>query len=523
MIGVPITSLGHLAHALYPLPVLAVLMWSLGRRSAASAQWNTRVDLGLAALCGLLVAGLSTMWMPRYFLLMAPLSASDFSQYCESIGAFRAGDLDGWVKQRSLVAGALPAWLAGRIGVIDGLFVAAISSTAALGSGVFLWARAVHSRQAGLMAALIACVVAPLVLLSRTTTFYPEAVASYVLCAAGVSLALRYRRLPAVFAGALGLGLVLLIDVRGLIWALPAFGLLCAACVAAPGWLRRLGGLTIVGVVLWASYQVGGQTSWDQTPSLEVQASYYVDEALRRAEPDNAKAGISHKDAVFPVRYVWGRSPIQDIPKTLSFLAELNALLPADIGDLPETQYFRRVHVMPFLWPALLCLGLALWGIRRRPFLLLGFLGGLLPFAIALRSASMTVAHVRYIATGVAMVPVILGVGFAVLAVGSLSKKDELRLQPVLDRGDVLGLGLAVLLILGVVPSWLSPASTWRAPVAADAEPSNAIWYASQDNVPSDVSPECAASLSEDYAAGYPVGSQLLDWTVKQAPSHRPR
>jgi hypothetical protein len=523
MIGIPITPLGHLGHALYPLPVVAVLLWFIGRRTSPSAEWNTRVDLGLAAVSAIVVAGMCVGWMPRYFMLIAPLTASDFSQYCESVGAFRGDSLDAWVHQRSLVAGALPGMLSKHLGIVDGLFVSAVASIAALGAGVFLWARAAHSRVAGLMAALVTCAIAPLVLLSRTATFYPEAVATYVCCAAGVMLALRYRTLPAIVAGAVGIGCVLLIDVRGLIWALPALGLVGVAALAARGWVRRIGGILVIGLVLWGSHSVGARTTWETTPSLELQATYYVDEALRRASPNDPEAGIPNKDVGFPVRFIWGRSPISDIPETLSFLWALNQLLPEDIGDLPETRYARRVHVMPYVWTGLFSLGLVLLGLRRRPLLMLGFVGSLVPFAIALQSASTAVVHARYIATGIAMAPVILGVGFAVLYSGALTRRDERRMQPLLGSGDLLAIGVGVLLILGVIPSWLSPAATWRAPISADAEPANAIWHSSQAVVPSDVSSRCASALRKDYAAGYPVGSRLLGWTVAQAPKHRPR
>ncbi len=531
MIGIPITPLGHLAHALYPLPLLALVLWWVGRRhlwwagqhAAPSAPWNTRIDGGLTLLSAVCVASLCALWMPRYFLLKAPLTASDFSQYCASIGSFRSGTLEGWAMQRSLVAGALPAWLSSYLGVVDALFVSAVSSVAVLGASVFVWARAAHSRMAGLTAAMLACVVAPLVLLSRTATFYPEAVASYVCCAAGVTVALRYRTLPAITLGAMGTAWVLLIDVRGLIWALPAVCLVTVAALAAKGWLRRIGGLSVLGLVLWASYQVGERTSWEETPSLELQAAYYVDEALRRASPNDPQAGVPDKDKGFGVRFVWGQSPLEDIPRTLTKLWDLNQLLPDDIAQMHETQYARRVHVMPFVWPALLSLVLVIVGLRRRPLLLLGFLGGLVPFVIALRSASTAVVHARYIATGIAMVPVILGIGFAVLTSGVLGRADQHRMQKVLEPGDRLALGMILLVVLGILPSWLSPASTWRAPIAADAEPANAIWHAAQAEIPSDVSPLCAATLREDYSNGYPVGSHLLGWTVEAAPSHRPQ
>ena len=65
MYGLPITPLGHLAHVLFPLPVLAVLLWFFGRRTDPSAPWSTRIDLGLALLCGTSVMLLNAFWIDR--------------------------------------------------------------------------------------------------------------------------------------------------------------------------------------------------------------------------------------------------------------------------------------------------------------------------------------------------------------------------------------------------------------------------------------------------------------------------
>ncbi|MSP54704.1 MAG: hypothetical protein EXR69_03730, partial [Myxococcales bacterium] len=44
-------------------------------------------DVALAIAAGLSFAALSTLWLPDYSLRGAPLTASDFSQYCDSVGA----------------------------------------------------------------------------------------------------------------------------------------------------------------------------------------------------------------------------------------------------------------------------------------------------------------------------------------------------------------------------------------------------------------------------------------------------
>ena len=108
MHSIPISPLGHLLHAIWPLVVVGLLLRLVPGCGRASAPWCPRRDLGLAALFGALCAGISAFWMARYFIINAPVTASDFSQYCESIGAFRDNEMVGWNKQRSVVAGWLP-------------------------------------------------------------------------------------------------------------------------------------------------------------------------------------------------------------------------------------------------------------------------------------------------------------------------------------------------------------------------------------------------------------------------------
>jgi hypothetical protein len=523
MYGIPITPLGHLAHAVLPLLFIAVLVAVFGRRSDPSAPWETPVDLGLALGCGVGATALSSGWMSRYFLFRYPLTASDFGQYCESVGALRDGSLSGWVKQRSVVAGWLPSMLADALGVVDALFVGALISHVLMGVGIFLWARAAHSRLAGVCAVLLTLTVAPLVHLSRMVTFYPETVAGCVMAAAGSMLALRYRNLPAVFFSALTIGFVLLLDVRGLLWALPMLGLTGLATLLVRGLWRKLVAAGVLGVSLFVSYQVGGVTNWEETPSLERQTAYYVDEAIRRYKHPEIAAGLNTEQQVADSRYVWGWTPPADIPRTLRSLWRLKAALPEGIADQPETAYGRRTHVVPWVLPAGIGLLVALWGARRRRWLALGFLGTLTPFVVALQGTAQMVGHSRYIANGVTMVPVLLGLGFAVVAQGALSEQDSPDRRPAISRSEMGGLVAILVFVLGLVPCWISPVATWRAPVSADIEPTNSLWHAAHSaQLPLDISPRCVAALQRDFADGMPVGSRFLRWEVEKSPTHTP-
>jgi hypothetical protein len=523
MYGIPITPIGHAAHAVFPLLLIAALFRVFGRGGDPNAPWNTKIDAGLAVLSGVVGTAMSTGWMARYFVTRRPITASDFGQYCESLGAFRADQIDAWSMQRSLVAGFVPGLLADAFGIVDALLVGATMSHCLMLVGIFLWARAAHSRLAGLVAVAMACSAAPLVHLSRTVTFYPETVAGCVLSAAGAVMAMRYRKLPAFVFAALAIGLTLLLDVRGLLWALPALGITVVAVLLAPGLHRKVLGLLVVGGCLYGSHSIGAKTTWEQSPSLEQQTVYYVDEAIRRYLPNDPEAGLEKEKDFAGSRFVWGRSGATTVHKTLGFLLELRSAVPDGIENQQETAYSRRVHLMPWVVPGAVGLLLAVVGAWRRKWLVAAVLGSMVPFAVALQGTAQMVGHSRYLANGITMVPVLMGVGFAALYWGSLSDSDEDALRPALTRSDGLAVGLVLVMVLGMIPSWVSPVANWRAPVSADIEPANTIWHAAHsDPLPLDVARGCADALKEDYANGLPVGSALMEWTVEESPTHDP-
>ena len=181
--------------------------------------------------------------------------------------------------------------------------------------------------------------------------------------------------------------------------------------------------VALIGRCLAGSYALGERTSWGLTPSLEQQTSFYVDEALRRFQPNNPNAGISTQEEVASSRYVWGRTDVSLGP--LEFLWTLRQGMP----EASKTSRRRRTETDP-AWCLGSCRqGLALrwrWGARRR------LAGARIPrepgaFAVALQGTANMVGHSRYMANGITMVPVLLGLGFAVCAQGALQHQDEAR------------------------------------------------------------------------------------------------
>ena len=104
-----------------------------------------------------------------------------------------------------------------------------------------------------------------------------------------------------------------------------------------------------------------------------------------------------------------------------------------------------------------------------------------------------------------------------------LARHDVDEREPAVRRGGWIVLGILLVIVLGMVPTWLSPVANWRSPVSADIEPSNSVWHAANsDPLPLDVSAECAETLRQDFQDGLPVGSRLLDWEVDKSPTHNP-
>ena len=104
-----------------------------------------------------------TMWPPVSLLVGFVFVARDFAQ-------------------RDIGHGVIGAML---IGVAISYFMAgpqvALASAAALGAAMYLWARVLYSRAAGVAAAMFSCAFSCYVVMPRYMPFYPECIAAYAL------------------------------------------------------------------------------------------------------------------------------------------------------------------------------------------------------------------------------------------------------------------------------------------------------------------------------------------------------
>jgi hypothetical protein len=424
--------------------------------------WRTGPDLLLIAVAGLGAGLLHTLWLAEFVLLAGKLSASpDFLEYCTSTDAVASGDDAGFSRNRSRAAALLPGLLARRFGIEDGLLLGATVSSCVISAGVALWARAAHSRLAGVAAALLVGAVGPLAVLGRTLTFYPEVLAGLVLSSATGLAAWRWRTVGACLAAGCGAGLALLLDQRGLIWALPTVGLGLAAALWGPGRRPRLGGqlrrLGALVLPLWLSFHLGTWAYPEGARSLEAHAN-----PLRELQDRGFLGPEADLRPRLPTRFVWGRTDPRGIPASLATVAGLQALVPPEVAASDEAQEGRRWWVRP--WEPVLAgaVFIVVLGLRRRPLLALAFAGLALPYALSLESAvDLKRAKPRFLANGMLHWPPLLGVGLAVLAQGGLPRRRAPARRP---RALPLLAGAVVvlLLVLGAIPSWLSPVAEWR-------------------------------------------------------------
>lgn len=483
-----------------PLVLLGLLRALPGRSSGVehwSWVWDPLLALALG-LGGMLLAGpvLST-----HYLSLGTLTASDFGQYCTALSAWREGDLSFWAIQRSVAAGAVAGMLSSSLGIIDALVLAAHLSVALLFSALYLWGRALGDRLSGVFSALLGLGVPFVVILSRTVTFYPEVLAISVLSSAGAALCWRYRSFPAFFMGGLGIGLVLLVDVRGLLWALPALGICVLASLGAP-WRFLPLRLGFLALPIWASYWLGRLAFRPTTPSLERQVTWYLADTLRFA-------GLASSDPVlqgkaYPATdFLWGYTSPLHIVDTLTTLISLQKKLPP-MGQSVDGQVVWATQVLPWAEIGIPCLILCLWSFHKHPRLSVGLLS-FFPYIFSLQGALQGMTQIRYISSCFVALPVILGLGLATFGRGALVLPAH---APTPQSWQRLGLGggFLLLLVLGILPNWLSPFASWRAPLRAEDEPMHTL-NVLQGGDDRHTDPLCVYALRKDFEAGIGPGS----------------
>ncbi|MEY3212730.1 MAG: hypothetical protein RIT28_3211 [Pseudomonadota bacterium] len=495
----------------WPLLVGPLLIAAFAPRDeGAAAPWRTGPELARATLCGALVTAMSTLWLVRFTYPIKPWMASDFYEYCATVGAARDSHTGMMSAQRSAFTAMPSAWLSESFGLIDGMGLAASVAMFVLGVGLYLWGRALGGVSAGLLTALVGPAFPPLVALSRNLSFYPESTAIYTLGAACGALALRYRTAPAVVAGAVGAGLCFLVDPRGLFFGLPV---LCATLLAAlwnhpRRWPLNLTLIALVMVVAWFS----GKSAYANAHSLEGTMDLRM-----RIQDRGLATGALRPPFMAYNQYIWGRSDPLGIPNTVRWTLEESLAVPKTTMD---EQTLRNIDALLTPWrDGLLALGgLALLGLTRGPerlARLFALIAGVVPFAAAL-SGAITVQFARphYLANAMPFFPLVVGLGVAaLLSLPSPIFGEAPAVGPRSWARPLAAFVLGLVLTMGGAPSPLSPTAAWREPFPqADDDIRTAVRRA-QAGAAGELDPMragCVTALMADMEAGHPVGGELF-------------
>ncbi len=483
----------------------------------------TVLDWGLALGLGLCVSLLCSIWLTPFTVPgTRVLGSPDFGEYCWHVGLFLSDSMHEWGVNRSKAAGLPAGLLAPHIGILDGLLVSAVGSLAVIIGAVYLWARALHGRAAGVAGAIVVGAIGPLAVLGRMVTFYPPVTAGLTLASAGAACALRWRTPLTIAMASTGAGIALLIDQRGLLWALPALGLAAlATLIGPPGQWLRIGrhsmGRRILALVLpmLLAWNLGAWAYHPKSRSLEGQIAIH-DELRMRGVPVPALPPYAAVDE----KYIWGHSDLRHIPKTLRYIREQGALIPSGYHNRPEVLVGWTRSGQPWVLPFGLALALAGIGLRRRPLLLVALVGSCLPFVLSMQGAVvMKTSNLRFVASAMVFLPVVLGVAVGVLVDGSLHtrgpRRDASGKLPVLAVLTIVGLGI----ILGVPPSWLSPGASWRKtwPNAESAFRTAVMVRDGQETTPHAGLKSCAVGLTRVDGDGTLVG-MLPGWGTPVEP-----
>jgi hypothetical protein len=477
------------------LALLAVRLPGRGRGLGSLDGW----DALYALVCGLIVALVAAFGAGPLALEGGAVTGADFQEYCATVASVRGDPLDWHYAMRSRFPALVPGLLAGPFGVLDGLVLGSLLGSALLGASLYLWGRGLHGRVAGCAAAALSLGLPALALAGRMLSFYPLIAGLLALATALATLAFSQRRPWALLLGGIGVGLALLADSVGLLWALPLLLLVVIAALWAP---RKRWPLRLALVLLPVALSFGvGRWAYAHSHSLELQLAIMVRANLPTQQAIEAEEG----------GYRWGWSNPLAVPATLLRVARRSGGAGERIERRDPSPH-ERDPVAPWLPLAAAGAVAAMVALRRRPGLILALGLGCLPWAAMLQRAASMEPSLRFLLLSMPFVPLVLGVGLAGALVGAHAGPD-LEAEPVSLPGMTLRPVLAAVvvgLLLGLGFSPLSPRweghKRWQ---AVNDGPAAQRYARRGIDRPHPANEGCIEAMRLDVERGVPEGSQV--------------
>jgi hypothetical protein len=312
-----------------------------------------------------------------------------------------------------------------------------------------------------------------------------------------VAVAIRGRGLVSFMVAAATVGVALLMDLRGLAWGLACGGALALAALRED---RKGGALRLALLLggLSASYAAGEAAYGDLGVSLEERGDVHrLEMETGRAPPELPKPPPVDRG------YIWGRTPLRQLPDTLATLVASARAAPAEGFVARDLAFAGAQHdamqaaIAGFAGFAVL---VGAVGLRRRPWQALAWFGTSLPFAACTWAALRMVSwHPRFLLLGLPALAVGMGVALATLCLAGDRQESGGRIGWL--HLALVGV-LAWALPMSWIPSPLSVRAGWQSPYGADEEPLQ-LWrqaVAGSQGAPRDA--ECRGYLRADADRG---------------------
>jgi hypothetical protein len=434
---------------------------------------------GLIVVLCAAVAAAGFTWFAPLHLEGSAFTATDFQQYCEAVSSRISGVPSENPHRSWLLADAFVP-LARAWGLGDALAAGGAISLFVACLGMALHAGAVGGRRAALLTVAMCIPVAPVVLMSRTLSFYPAMTAWFSLACGAAAWTAARGGWPAGLAAAALAAACPLVDLRGIVWMAPCgvavlIGLAVGRTEGGEGWRTR--GLAIAGALalVGLSYRLGSAV-WARNVggSLENQLWSSVSDVYMlaggRLPPIDAISPACH-----PPGFVWGRTGLADGLDSMDCLRALAAAAK----EIPPNQTSRLTverQLEPWFLPTVAACAVAGVALLRRPRALLALWLPLAPAAALLAGASAE-PDLRRLEQAMVLLPIVFGVAGGSLfdAIEWLARRVFRAANPRrLDVGVLAGeVAIGVFLTLavcGIVATPLSPVARWRVKFNAQSE-----------------------------------------------------